>query len=295
MGSWVLAALGLVVTAGVLLLAFGKLARDYASGLQTLSEAVSRSRPRRAKQRRLLDRVVGLPLLRWWLRNPVERASFTLSIAYLVRDRDMKLRVYPALAPFIVIPVIMLLQGRGQHGYEGSGFAIAFAGSYLGLVPLMGLHLLQYSQQWQACDVFRTAPIAGPAALSNGARHAVLLVFGVPLLGVYGLLTWLFVANCYRLLLLLPGTLTMPLFALIPCMHGKGIPLSLPTEEAKAAGRGIIMWGSIIGSMVLAGLAAWAWSDGWFHWFLIAETVVVTGAYIIMRASLSGAKWPPLE
>ena len=99
----------------------------------------------------------------WWLRDPVSRASFLLAAAYLVRDRDVKLRIYPGIAPMLVIPFIFLLQGYGHKGSGGMTFGISFSGAYLGLVPFLGLQILQYSQQWQAADVFRVAPMPGPA------------------------------------------------------------------------------------------------------------------------------------
>ena len=109
-GSWALAAWGLAATAAVLWLAFGKLARDYGTGLQTLSEART-LRPRQRARRRWLNWVVTVPPLRWWLRDSVSRAAFLLTGAYLLRDRDTKLRVYPSLASMLVTPVIMLVTG----------------------------------------------------------------------------------------------------------------------------------------------------------------------------------------
>ena len=134
--SWALAALGVVATSVVLWLAFGTLARDYGAGLQTLNEA-SVLRPRRRARRRWLDWAVAMPPLSWWLRDSVSRAAFLLTAAYLVRDRDVKLRVYPGLAPMLVMPIIFLVQDRGQRG-EG-GFGVAFAGVFLGLIPVLGL------------------------------------------------------------------------------------------------------------------------------------------------------------
>ncbi len=292
--SWLLTAVGLTATTIILVLAFGKLAQSYETGLQALNETVSSGRARGGK-RRITDFLADLPPLSWWLRNPVERASFKLSLAYLLRDRDVKLRVFPGLAPLFVMPLVLLLQARGQDAFGKSGFGIAFAGSYMGLAPVLGLHLLQFSQQWQASDIFRTAPISGPAPLAHGARRAVLMLFVVPLMVVLGLLSWFVSGDCSRLLLLLPGMISMPLLALVPCMNGKGIPLSLPSEEAKAAGRGLIMWGFSIASIALAGIAVWAWSCHWFQWFLSAETAIVIIAYCTLRRSLSNTKWSPLD
>ena len=113
--SWALAAWGLAATAVVLWLAFGKLARDYGTGLQTLGEART-VQPKQRARRRWLGRAVALPPLRWWLRDSVSRAAFLLTAAYLLRDRDTKLRVYPALASMLVMPVIVLVQQRSQAG-----------------------------------------------------------------------------------------------------------------------------------------------------------------------------------
>jgi hypothetical protein len=111
--SWLLAALAVSATAGISWLAFNKLAQDYETGLQKLGECASAAAPKRAS-RRWLDTLVGMPPLSWWLRDPVTRASFLLVMAYLVRDRDVKLRLYPALAPLVLMPFIFMLQDLGM-------------------------------------------------------------------------------------------------------------------------------------------------------------------------------------
>jgi ABC-2 type transport system permease protein len=293
-GSWLLTALALIATAMVLWIAFGKLAHDYEAGLQRLNETVSAPRRKRAQGRRWIDVLVKLPPLTWWLREPVARASFLLTAAYLVRDRDVKLRVYPGLAPMLVMPFIFLVQEHGRHGGSGS-FGVAFSGSYLGLVPMMGLSLLQYSQQWQASDVFRASPMPGPAALCHGARRAVLLFLTLPLLAVSVLLAWLVHGDASQLLLLLPGIIALPVYALVPSLGGKGVPLSLPTEEAKSAGRGLSMIVVLFVSMALAGIVAWSWSSGWFWWLVLGESILVVVLYAVLRVSLTKARWPSME
>jgi hypothetical protein len=287
--TWALAAAGVTATAMVLWLAFGRLAGDYGAGLQALNEAAAPP-PRRRAGRRWLETVVSAPPLRWWLREPVSRASFLLTSAYLARDRDVKLRVYPGLAPMLVMPVIFLLQGRAESG----SFPVAFAGSFLGMIPLLGLDLLKYSQQWQAADLFRAAPLPGPAPLCHGARRAVLCFLALPLLVLFGALLWT-LREASQLALLLPGLLAMPVYALVPSLGGKAIPLSQPTEEAKSASRGLVMIGVMLAAVVLSVLATWAWSGGWFGWLLGAELLVVAGLYTALRASLTARRWPPME
>ena len=290
--SWALAAWGVAATSVVLWLAFGTLARDYGAGLQTLNETTS-LRPRRRARRRWIDLAVSVPPLRWWLRDSVSRAAFLLTAAYLVRDRDVKLRVYPGLAPMLVMPVVFLVQDRGRGG--SGGFGVAFAGVFLGLIPVMGLTLVQYSQQWQAADLFRAAPIVGPAPLCHGARQAVLCLLTLPVLLIFGLIAWALRGHSSDLALLLPGVIALPVFALIPNLGGKGVPFSLPGEEAKSVGRGATMIGVMLASGVLSGLATWAWSGGWFGWLLLLELIIVSALCVGLRALLSAARWPSLE
>jgi ABC-2 type transport system permease protein len=292
LGSWALAAWGLVATATVLWLAFGKLARDYGTGLQTLGEARTVRPQQRARRRWLSRAVVSLPL-RWWLRDSVSRAGFLLTAAYLFRDREMKLRVYPSMASMLVMPVIVLVQQRYQSGM--GTFGIAFAGTFLGIIPVLGLNLVQYSQQWQAADLFRTAPIAGPAPLCHGARRAVLCVLTLPVLTVFGAFVWLVWGRTSDLALLLPGILALPVFALLPNLGGKAVPLSMPTEEAKSSSRGLTMIWVMLVSALLSGLTTWTWSAGLFKLLLAVELVTVSVLYVSLRALVSKARWPSME
>jgi ABC-2 type transport system permease protein len=291
--SLILAGVGVAALTAVLWLAFGKLAGDYKSGLQNLNETSS-TRPTRRSGRRWIDVLVKVPPLRWWLRDPIARASFLLTAAYLVRDRDVKLRVYPGLAPILVFPFMVLIQGSGQRG-DGSGFFVAFVGGFLGLMPLLGLNLLRYSQQWQAADLFRVAPMAGPAPLCHGARRAVLCFLTLPLLVAFGVSAWLLSAQQSQLALMLPGLIALPVYALVPCLRGKAVPLSLPTEEAKSANRGLSMIGATLVSTILSALASWAWTFGWFNWLLLVELILVLGLYALMRAAIEGARWESAE
>jgi hypothetical protein len=291
-GSWWLALLGLAATALVLWIAFGKLATDYQRGLQTISEVSTRRRTR--VKRPLIDRLVKLPPLSWWLRDSVSRASFLLSAAYLARDRDMKLRMYPGIAPMLVMPIIILLP-RAQAGRGVGDFGAAFAGSYLGLVPLMALSLLQVSQQWQAADVFRIAPLPGPAALSHGARKAVMALIALPMVVLFGVIVLTIDRSNAHLALMLPGLIAIPAYAMYACLGGKGVPLSRPVDESQATGRGLSMIGVMISSAVLAGIAAWAHSGGWFGYMLGAELVLVGGIYYRMRETVARARWGSID
>jgi ABC-2 type transport system permease protein len=289
--SWVFGAAGMAMTAAAVWLAFGKLARDYHTGLQTLNEVAS-PRPKRLARRRWVGLMVRAPLLRWGLRHPVARASFLLTTAYLVRDRDVKLRVYPGLAPFLVMPFVFLIQAPAF----GSNFGLVFTSAYLGLIPMSALNLLQYSQQWQAADIFRVAPMAGPAQLCNGARRAVMCFLTLPLLVLFGAVAWWMIrGDVSRGALLLPGLIALPVFALVPGVTGNAVPLSVPTEEAKSAGRGLRLMAAMLVSMAVSGLALGAQAAGLFKWFLLAEIILVAAIYAGLRIRCASVRWPPLE
>src|SRR2546425_3766576 len=77
-------------------------------------------------------------------------------------------------------------------------------------------------------------PCGGPAAICHGARRAVLCLLAVPTLVVFGLIAWLLRREASFLPLLIPGLMALPVYAMIPCLHGEGVPLSAPIEEAKS-------------------------------------------------------------
>jgi len=286
-GAWLLAGIGLAATALVLWLAFGKLAHNYETGLQAMGETVSK--PRARSSRRWTEILATLPPLKWF--SPVSRASFILTTAYLMRDRDVKLRVFPGIAPMLIMPFIFLFQDRQAM----EGFGAAFSAGFLATTPLIVLDLLQYSQQWQASDIFRAAPMAGPAQLCNGARWAVLCVLALPAFILTGFIVWVAQRNVSHLLLFPPGLILVPLVSLVPAVMRRGVPLSLPNEEIKAAGRSVKMMGVIIAAGALSLVASFAFKMGWFWWFILAEVAIATPIYFGLLALVSRLKWKPIE
>jgi hypothetical protein len=296
MSSWLLGGLAIIATPLVLWLAFGKLAGDYESGLQMLNETTS-ERVRKRKRRRWLDALVDLPPLRWWLRDSVSRASFLLCAAYLVRDRDVKLRIYPAIAPMLVMPIFFLLPttGRSSGGGFTGAMGVAFASGYLGLIPLLALNMLQFSQQWQASDIFRAAPLAGPAPLCHGARRAVLLLLTFPFFLFMAILTLLVRRDGALILLMLPGAIATPVFALIPNLGGRGLPLSLAGDPTRSTWHGLTMLLILPFAMIISGLAAFTWSAGGFWWLVLIETVLAGLVYSVLRRTITNSRWRSAE
>jgi uncharacterized membrane protein len=71
--------------------------------------------------------------------------------------------------------------------------------------------------------------------------------------------------------------------------------LSQPTDEAKSAGRGLSMLGIIFFSMAIAGVATFAWSAGFFWYFVAFEFLVAVSLYVALRYMLNHRTWPRLD
>jgi hypothetical protein len=233
--------------------------------------------------------------LSWWLRDPISRASFLLTAAYLFRDREVKLRIYPGLAPVLFIPFIFLIRNSSSGGGSSAGFGVPFSGVYLGLVPLLALQMLQYSQQWQAADIFRAAPVAGPAAICHGARRAVMLLLAFPALLLVGLFIGFFSGGWTQLALFVPGLIALPVLSLVPSLTGHGVPLSQPADAAKAAGLGLNMILVMMISLALAGLSSFCWTHGEFWKLVAVEAVIAAVCYALMRGKVNRMPWPSME
>lgn len=293
LSSTILGLVAIVATATVVYLAFIKLAQDYETSLQLLGESSSPRNVTRTGRR--LSWFIDKTPLRWWLRDSVSRASFLLTTAYLLRDRETKLRIYPGLAPMLAVPIILIFNGSHAGRASMGGFGAAFCGMYVGIIPLLALGMLKYSQQWQAADLFRYAPMVGPKPICDGTRRAVLCILTVPMVIMFATIIWLLGHDTSQLLLLLPGMIAIPVYALIPCMGGEAVPFSQPAEEAKSANRGLNMIFVMLISFALAGLAQFAMTGGWFKMFLAIETIICIVIYIVMRIMLKNTRWTSAE
>jgi ABC-2 type transport system permease protein len=295
--SWMLAGVGVVVTIFILWLAFSRLSEVYESGWQSLNES-TKPKVRQQSQFRFIYALSGSAPLRLVLRDPVSRASFQLVSAYLFRDRDTKLRLYPGVAPMMVMPIMLLFTsssfkstGDPASAVSGfSGFTVALSAVYMCILPLTALNLLKFSQQWRAAEVFVAAPIAGPGPILQGARVAVMLFLGLPL--VLALVAYVvFTRHFDYLWLVLAGLIAMPVYAMIPGIMENATPLSNPIEEAKSTSNFPIMMLSMFGSFCIAGVATFASAIGYLAYFLIAEAVAAVLLCLAMKKLVARHGW----
>jgi ABC-2 type transport system permease protein len=284
---WLLGGLAVLGTVLVPSLALGRFARDYERGLQAIVTAPAVSLGR-AGRRRWLDVLVSVPPLSWWFRSSVERAAFLLCAAYLARDRDTKLRVYPGIAPLLVVPIVFML--REAATAELATFGFVFTAGLLSLLPMSVLTMLSHSQQWRASDLFLAAPIPGPGPLCHGARRATLLFIGAPFTLMLAGLVW--ARSGYQgLWTLVPSILAMPLFTLLPCLGELGVPFSLPTEGGRSAGRAFKTLLILFAANAIAVISYFASRSGWLPVLVVVELLVGATLYVLLRRLVSARVW----
>lgn len=264
---------GLVFTAGLAYVAIGRLAPSYGEGLTRLSESRSRTpKPTRVRRR---STSIRNPILRWWLRDPIERWAFRLAAVYMRRDRDIKLRLYPSLSFFLVFPLISLLdRNRGVF----SAFMPLMTIWILGTMPITALETLRMSPHYAAADIFAVAPLCSAAPVFHGVRKAIIFYLVVPSISIAGILiAYLAPGGRESLLLAVPGLIAIPTLSLLPGLVEEYLPLSRPAARGEQSTRNMgLMFLTMFAMLGVVGVSWLAWTSGYL-WVLIVIELVVVG------------------
>jgi hypothetical protein len=247
------------------------LAEGYARQVAALSETPAPARPARRSRAHAGVASGAARLLRVVMPDAVERGAFRLALAYLTRDRDMRMRIYPSLAAVLVFPVIAVLDPDKAARF-GAIMTVFIAGT----LPAMAMMTFKMSPHHAAADLFRYAPIHGTAAIFHGVRKATLLFLVLPGMLIGGLILWFGFPDHTVLLLTLPALMAIPTLSLLDGIAGDYLPLSIaPTAGRQGAvGLGMMLFGFLCLG-VFAGLSALADHFGWFWHLLVAEAAAL--------------------
>ena len=270
---WWLVIIGFVATGVLTYSAIGKLAPSYGEALARLGE----TRQRAAKSKRAPQRMNRRrdTFFRWWMPDPIERASFRLAAAYMRRDREIKLRLYPSLGSFLIFPLIGLLDRRTG----ASPFIPLLTVWMLGQLPIIAMETLRTSSQAAAADIFATAPLESGASVFLGVRKATIFYLMVPALCLASGLLVLVVHSRSALLLALPGLVAIPTVSLLPACVDTYLPLSRsPQVGTQSAKNTTLMFGSMLTMGILAGISYVASEMNLLSIMLAAEIVIVVAA-----------------
>jgi ABC-2 type transport system permease protein len=278
---------GLAATAALGYLAISRLAPSYGEGLTRLSESKTRA-PKKARARKRATSIRN-PILRWWLRDPIERWAFRLAAVYMRRDRDIKLRLYPSLSFFLVFPLIGLLD-RNRSGF--SALVPLITVWMLGTMPMSALETLRMSSHYMAADIFAIAPLASAAPVFHGVRKATIYYLLVPALCIGGILiAYLATGGRDSLILALPGLIAIPTISLLPGLVDEYLPLSRPAARGEQSSRNMgLMFLTMVVMLFVVVVAYVAWAAG-FIWILVTvELVVMSLAHWFFRRVISNRK-----
>lgn len=255
----ILAGIGVSATALLAYAAVVKLSRGFEEGARNLAEAPAR------KARPVRPGIDAAFPIRLWLKDPVERASFRLAAAYMLRDREIKLRLYPSLSFVLIFPLLRVIDPQRN----APGFLTGATFWMMGLVPVIALETMRHSSQFAAGEIFRASPLASAGPIFHGFRKAAMIYVLLPSVVIGGGLLAVIVPDRVSLLITaLPAIVVLPTLSLLPGISGRYLPLSEPPVRG-SSGRTIRM---MIVSMVVA-------------------PIVFGGAYLARRANLL---WPVL-
>jgi hypothetical protein len=285
---WFAAAMAVGFTPVMAWLALRYLAAGYARQVAALSETAAPDKPRRVRAIGAKAPFWSRALTRVFLRDPVERGAFRLAAAYIQRDRDMRMRIYPALAAFLVFPVIAIID-RKVGARFGPIMTLYMAGSVSGTAMLT----LKTSQHYLAGDVFRYAPLAGTAAIFHGVRKATLSLLVLPGLVFAGLILWFGTPDKSTLVVTLPALLALPTLSLVVGLGGSYLPLSMPPTGGRQGMINVLT--TLVGGIIMAIATAIAMIAVQFHWFWQMLAVQVVLLAIVHPMLLRGIRVRPLR
>jgi ABC-2 type transport system permease protein len=241
-----LAVLGVTVTAALGFAAIGKLSRGFEEGVRALREAPA------TRLRTLRPGIETRFPLRLWLRDPVEQASFRLAAAYMRRDREVKLRLYPSLTFVLIFPLLQVIN-PDRHGSEFTAGATFWM---LGLVPVMAIETLRHSSQFAAGEIFRAAPAPSIAPIFHGVRKAAMVFILAPAVLIGGGLLFALLPDRRTLVETgLPALLVLPALSLVPGMSGGYLPLSEPPVRGSSGRNVSLMMLSMFTMPILFGVS----------------------------------------
>lgn len=164
--------------------------------------------------------------------NEAVRQPFHFANAVMRSDRSLKLKIYPALATGVLIPVLMIFNtGMRGQSYEASGYEYLYLYFSLLMIPTV-IDLTMYSSAWRGSYVYIASGFKGMNELYEGILKSVELRFLNPLLilnaAVYiALFGKEFVPDI--LVLIFAGKLILPILGRI---YFTELPFSMPVDES---------------------------------------------------------------
>lgn len=113
--------------------------------------------------------------------SPSEAAGFVLTWRTMLRDRQFKLRAYPALGYMVVLFFMFFWRSPSMRdNFDAGGFSTLMPLYLCSLMLSNAINLIWYSDLYKAAWVYATTPLAEPGSVMLGAVKAAIVQFLLP-------------------------------------------------------------------------------------------------------------------
>ncbi len=298
-----LAAIALLTLGAVSFVALRKIAGGYTSFVSRLafdSSTLPEAKPQpvaAGREPTAGSRAGGFETFKQiWLRNPVERAVFDLVSSYIKRDREIKVRLYPTFAYFIIFPLLGLFSKELSDPFFNDHFTFGalIGGAMIAFVMMSATEVLLFSEHYAAAYIFRVAPVQSLSYIHRGLRKAAFLYFAVPGALILFLLYSIIWRNPWHALLIIaPWLMIAPSFAMFSFLRREIVPLSRKYQKGQQSARSMAIF--FVNSLclllvgVLQNLAIGGQIPYWLFLFMIG---FISGAMYLLLRLMSGELRP---
>jgi hypothetical protein len=231
-----------------------------------------------------------------WITSPGgERMGFEFCWRMMLRSRDFRMQVYPAIGYMLVLVVVFVLQS-GDYNI-GSFFVYSIENRLRilailycpALVVLGAISTLHMSPLWKASWIFRMSPIYNPGIIISGSIKAVIMQFiALPLL-LIGLAGILYNGPVFLPVWLMATSIQILLTYVVNLFFSEYLPFSQPLDnsggDGTTVGKGMI-------AIILIGLMAF------IHWLIFSSVVsmliaftIVSGLIWLLNTRIRKLKW----
>ena len=226
---------------------------------RNLEKLLSDTKTRRPKKNWLDE--IGAKLL---CRSKEERIFFRFAASMMKKEREFKLKVFPALGMSIFFPFLFIFtfseDGGLEEMAEGNLFLFIYFCNFM--IPSL-VYMLKFSEGFKGAWLFKAAPIERISYAYSGALKAFLVKLYVPVfIAVSLIFMWVFTMRILPdLAAVFLGGLLQTLIA-HKVVNEDGFPFSMSFEFAQEAGTTkmlmlSLLTGAFIGAHFIAASIAW--------------------------------------
>jgi ABC-2 type transport system permease protein len=234
----------------------------------------------------------------FFLRKPVERAVFDLVAAYLKRDREIKVRLYPSFSYIIIFPLLGVITGGLSDPFihQGAMLNSIIGAAMIPFVTAVAAGVFLFSEHYQASYIFRAAPVADLSDIHRGLRKAAQAYIALPgalVLLIFYTILW---RNFFHAFLLIaPWVILTPMILMFPFIGQEFLPLSRKYQKGQQSARSMVIF--FLSFLCMAGVTAvqnLSIQGSVPYWMFLTGVLVFSAiSYFILR-KISGEARPLL-